>query len=303
MDIRSLRYFLSVIRTGTVGAAAAENFVTQPAVSLQLRKLETDAGQKLFVRRGRKLVPTGAGQALAARAEEIVRALDALNAELRGLSQLEHGHLRMGNTDAASVYVLPEVYRAFHRSYPGVRIEITIGDTRHLLDALASARIELATVTLPAEVAGLVVHSIYREDLVAVAQPDHPLARKRRVRLQELAEEGIIAYPSGSTTRRMVDAVFESHRVSVRARMEISSPEAMKRLAQSGLGVTILPRPVVAAEIGRKALKVLTLDGVRFEREIGIAHRGIDSLSPAARVFLQMVEKKFGGLQRSKGTE
>jgi DNA-binding transcriptional LysR family regulator len=77
----------------------------------------------------------------------------------------------------------------------------------------------------------------------------------------------------------------------------------MKRLAQSGLGVTILPRPVVAAEIGRKALKVLTLDGVRFEREIGIAHRGIDSLSPAARVFLQMVEKKFGGLQRSKGTE
>jgi DNA-binding transcriptional LysR family regulator len=295
MDIRSLRYFLSVIRTGTVGAAAAENFVTQPAVSLQLRKLETDAGQKLFVRRGRKLVPTGAGQALAARAEEIVRALDALNAELRGLSQLEHGHLRMGNTDAASVYVLPEVYRAFHRSYPGVRIEITIGDTRHLLDALASARIELATVTLPAEVAGLVVHSIYREDLVAVAQPDHPLARKRRVRLQELAEEGIIAYPSGSTTRRMVDAVFESHRVSVRARMEISSPEAMKRLAQSGLGVTILPRPVVAAEIGRKALKVLTLDGVRFEREIGIAHRGIDSLSPAARVFLQMVEKKFGG--------
>ena len=305
MDIRSLRYFLSVVRTGSVSAAAEANFVTQPAVSLQLRKLETTVGQRLFLRRGRRLAPTAAGLALAARAEEIVGAMDALNAELHGLSQLEHGHLRMGNTDAASVYVLPEVYRAFHRSYPGVRIEITIGDTRHLLDQLASARIELATVTLPAEGAGLVVRSIYREDLIAVAHAGHALAARRRIRLQELAEEGIIAYPSGSTTRRMVDAVFEAHRLSVRARMEISSPEAMKRLAQAGLGVTILPRPVVAAEIRRKALKVIPLSGVRFEREIGIVHRGVDSLSPAARVFLEMVEKKFGPVRRAerRGTE
>ena len=157
-------------------------------------------------------------------------------------------------------------------------------------------------MTLPVEGAGLVVRPIYREDLVAVAQPGHPLASKRRVRLHELAEEGIIAYPAESTTRRTVDAVFEANRLSVRARMEISSPEAMKRLAQSGLGVTILPRPVVAAEIRRRALKVLPLGGVRFEREIGIVHRGADSLSPAARVFLEMVEKKFGGLRR-KGTE
>jgi DNA-binding transcriptional LysR family regulator len=299
MDIRSLRYFLSVIRTGSVGAAAAENFVTQPAVSLQLKKLETEAGQKLFARRGRRLVPTAAGLALAARAEEVVGSLDALHAELRGLNQLEHGHLRMGNTDAASVYVLPEVYRAFHRAYPGVRIEITIGDTRHLLDALSAARIELATVTLPVEGSGLEVRSIYREDLVPVARPDHPLASKRRVSLHDLAEEGIIAYPSGSTTRRMIDAVFDAHRVAARARMEISSPEAMKRLAQAGLGVAILPRPVVAAEIGRKALKVITISGVRFEREIGIVHRGVESLSPAGRVFLQMVEKRFGKSQKS----
>jgi len=294
MDIRSLRYFLSTIRTGSVGAAAAENFVTQPAVSLQLRKLESSVGQKLFVRRGRRLAPTAAGLALAARAEEVVRALDALEAELRGQNQLEHGHLRMGNTDAASVYVLPEVYRAFHRRYPGVRLEITIGDTRHLLEALTAARIELATVTLPVEGTGLVVRTIYREDLLPVASPSHALATRRRVSLRDLAEEGIIAYPSGSTTRRMIDAVFEAHRVSVRARMEISSPEAMKRLAQSGLGVAILPRPVAAAEIRRNGLKVVSLAGVRFEREIGVVHRGVDSLSPAARVFLEMVEKKFG---------
>jgi DNA-binding transcriptional LysR family regulator len=300
MDIRQLRYFLSTVRLGSVRAAAEDNFVTQPAVSLQLRKLESTVGQKLFSRRERKLTPTAAGLALAARAEEIIRSFDALHAELRGQNQLEHGHLRMGNTDAASVYVLPEVYRTFHRTYPGVRIEITIGDTRHLLDALASSRIELATVTLPVEGPGLVVRPVYREELVPVAHPGHPLASRRRVSLQDLGEEGIIAYPAGSTTRRMIDAVFEAHHVSARARMEISSPEAMKRLAQSGLGVTILPRPVVAAEIRRKALKVIAAPGARFEREIGIVHRGADSLSPAARVFLGMVEQRAGRVSKRR---
>ena len=300
MEVRQLRYFLSTVRLGSVGAAAAEHFVTQPAVSLQLRKLESTLGQKLLVRRGRKLAPTEAGLVLAARAEDILRSLDALDAELRGLDQLEHGHLRLGSTDAASVYVLPEVYRSFHRTYPGVRIDITVGDTRHLLDALASGRIELATATLPVEGAGLVVRPVYREDLVPIAQPAHPLASRRRVSLRDIAEEGIIAYPSGSTTRRMIDAVFESHHVSVRARMEISSPEAMKRMVQSGLGVSILPRPVVAGEIRRGALKVIALPGLRFEREIGVVHRGVESLSPAARMFLAMVEKRVGKPRRER---
>jgi DNA-binding transcriptional LysR family regulator len=303
MELRQLRYFLSTVRTGSVGAAAAEHFVTQPAVSLQLRKLEAIVGQKLLVRRGRRMTPTQAGLVLAARAEEVMRSFDALTAELRGLDRLEHGHLRVGNTDAASVYVLPEVYRAFHRAYPGVRIEITIGDTRQLLDALGGGRIELATATLPVEGPGLVVRGVYREDMLPVAHPAHPLAARRHASLRDLAEEGIIAYPSGSTTRRMIDAAFAERGASVRARMEISSPEAMKRLAQSGLGVSILPRPVVAAEIRRKALKVIALPGMRFERQIGVVHRGVDSLSPAARTFLDMVERRFGKQTRRKETK
>jgi DNA-binding transcriptional LysR family regulator len=293
MEIRSLRYFLATVRLGSVGAAAAEHFVTQPAVSLQLKKLEGELGQKLLAKRGRRLVPTEAGSALAARAQDVVRALEELEAELHGMKQLERGFLRVGNTDAASVYVLPEVYRAFHRQYPGVRIEITVGDTGRLLEALAARRIELATATLPVDTHGLVVRPIYREELVPVAHPGDPLAMRRGVTLADLSSHGVIAYPAGAVTRRMIDDVFLRHGQTLRARMEISSPEAMKRLAQAGLGVSILPRPVVAAEIRRKVLKVIPIAGVRFEREIGMVHRGEGTLSPAARVFLQMVEARF----------
>jgi DNA-binding transcriptional LysR family regulator len=99
----------------------------------------------------------------------------------------------------------------------------------------------------------------------------------------------------------MIDAIFEAQGVALRARMEISSPEAMKRLAQAGLGVSILPRPVVAAEVGRRVLRVVSLAGARFEREIGLVYRGVDSLTPAGRVFVEMVERRFLRRARQRG--
>jgi DNA-binding transcriptional LysR family regulator len=292
MDIRQLRYVASIVRLGSVGAAAAENFVTQPAVSLQLKKLEEELGQKLFVRRGRQLVPTEAGRALAERAEEVIRLLASLESEMVGRRDLAGGTLRVGNTDAASVYVLPDVYRTFHRKYAGVHLEVMVADTRRLVEALRARRIEIAIATLPIHERGLHVQPIYREELVPVAHPDHPLA-SRRATPKELAQQDVITYPPGAVTRGMIDAVFASHGETLRPRMEISSPEAMKRLTQAGLGVSILPRPVVAPELGRKTLKAIVVPGVRFEREIGMVYRDDGTLSPAARVFRDMVEKRY----------
>ncbi len=301
MEIRQLRYFLSVARLGSIVAAAREHFVTQPAVSLQLKKLEEEVGQRLLERRGRRLVPTEAGAVLVARAGEVVRSLELAESELRGLSELEAGTLRMGNTDAAGVYVLPDVYRAFHGRYPGVRIEIMVGDTHRLLDALAGRQIELATVTLPVAVPGVAVHPVYREELVVVARPDDALAARRRMGPEDLVGHGVITYPAGSNTRRMIDEVFAAHGATLRARMEISSPEAMRQFARAGLGASILPRPMVAADIGSGALKELAIPGLRFEREIGMVHRDADALSPAARVFLEMVATRFRARGAQKG--
>lgn len=293
MEIRQLRYFASTVRLGSVGAAAAEHFVTQPAISLQLKKLEEELGQKLFTRRGRQLVPTDAGRTLAERAEEVIRLVAALEADMSGMKELMTGTLRVGNTDAASVYVLPDVYRTFHQKYAGVRVEIMVAETRRLVEALRARRIEIAIATLPVNERGLLVRPIYEEELVPVAPPDHPLAARRAVRLKELVGYDIITYPAGAVTRGMIDAVFAAHGETLRPRMEISSPEAMKQLTQSGLGVSILPRPVVAAELERGALKAIVLPGIRFEREIGMVFREGDTLSSAARVFRDMVEQRF----------
>jgi len=292
MDIRQLRYFLSVIHEGSVGSAARAHFVTQPAVTLQMQRLQDSVGEKLLVREGGRMVPTEAGRVLAAHAEAVVRRMDLLEAEMSGLRGLERGSLRVGNIDAASVYVLPDLYHEFHERYPGVTLEITVGDTRELLDALRRGNVELATTTLPVDAAGFEVFEIYREELVPVAPPGDPLTTRRRLGANELSEAGVITYPEGATTRGLIDTAFEAAGTLLQPRMEISSPEAIKRLAQAGLGPAILPEPVVTAELAAGTLVRLPMGRLRIERAIGMVHRKRDALSPAARAFLDMVVER-----------
>jgi len=293
MEIRQLKYFLAVVRLGTVGAAAEANFVTQPAVTQQVQKLEEEVGEKLLERRGRRVAPTQAGLLLAGHAEDVLRRLEELQGAMGGLKGLERGYLRMGNIDAVSVYVLPGVYRLFHQRYPGVKIEIIVGDTSRLLDALGRGEVELAGTVLPLETDEFDVLPIYRDEMVLVAHPNHVLAKRNRVTLQDVVETGLIAYPARSLTRGRIERVFIENGLSLHATMEISSPEAIKRLTQVGLGASILPRPVVAPEVGKGALQIIRIRSVRFQRTIGMVFRRDGSLSPPARVFLDMVKAKF----------
>jgi DNA-binding transcriptional LysR family regulator len=293
MEIRQLRYFLSVVQTGSIGRAAEANYVTQPAVTLQVQKLEEEVGEKLLERRGRTVRPTQAGRLVAEHADVIVGRIKALENAMSGLKGLESGFLRMGNIDAASVYVLPGVYRSFHKKYPGVKIEIIVGDTARLTEALGRGEVELATTTLPIDTGEFDILPIYRDDMVLVVNPKHVLARQKHVTLQHVVEVGLITYPPTAVTRRLIDRVFIEHDLSLNATMEIASPDAIKRLTQAGLGASILPRPVVAAEVRRGALRVIQLGRIRFHRTIGMVYRSEESLSPPARVFLDMVRERF----------
>ncbi len=296
MEIRQLKYFLSAVELGSVGAAALAHFVTQPAVSTQIKRLEEEVGQVLLLRSSRGTQPTPAGLLLADHARAVVQSVDRLENVFHDMKELQLGTIRLGCIDAASIYVLPDIYRAFHRKFPQIKFEISVGDTRALIESLTLGRIDLATTTLPVDVDGLEALPIYREELVPVVAPSDPLAARRKLSLATIAEEGVITYPEGSTTRRLIEDVFAGAGLTMRTTMEISSPEAMKRLAQAGLGITILPLPVVSAEISRRSLKRLNI-GVKFERLIGMVARGQASLPPAAAAFLSMVKRRYHSVE------
>ncbi|NIM20291.1 MAG: LysR family transcriptional regulator [Candidatus Latescibacteria bacterium] len=293
MEIRQMKYLLSTIRLGSVKEAAREHFITQPAVSIQLRKLEEELGEKLLIRSGRKAIPTMAGAAFIHRADDILQRIESLENWIQGFKGLQTGLLRLGSIDSASVYVLPSVFRSFRRKYPGIDIRVAVTDTRGLVRSLNAGEIELAIATLPLQSDEYQIEPIFKDQMVLVTSPRHEIARTRRWSLRAVAEIGLIMYPTQSTTRRLIEQTFMEAGATPRATMEISSPEAMKRLTEAGLGASILPVRLVAPEVRRGTLKVIPTGRLRFQRIMGIVYRDQDSLSPPGRVFLGMLKQKY----------
>jgi len=304
LEIRQLRYLVSVVRLGSLKEAARENFVTQPAVTIQLKKLEGEIGEKLYVRSGRRVRPTQAGSFFAEYAEDILGRVDDLSAGVQQLRGLERGFLRLGNIDAATIYVLPGVFEKFRSTYPGVDIKVVVADSDSLLSALDAGNIELAIVTLPLSSERVEITPFYEDTMVLVVDPKHELARgKPRNVLRSVAETGLITYPVQSTTRRLIERVFLENGLTFRTAMEMSSPEAIKRLTEAGLGASILPMRVVEPEVKRGTLVVVPTGKVTFVRTLGVVYKNDTELSPPAKMFLQMLLDRFRNKPKGPGKE
>ncbi|MBN1825042.1 MAG: LysR family transcriptional regulator [Candidatus Eisenbacteria bacterium] len=289
-DLAPLRAFLAVAREGGFSAAARALHLTQPTISMQIRRLEQELGERLFERTGKRARPTPAGFHLIGRAEEVVRAAENLADAARDLREVHGGDLQIGTTDVASIYVLPRAYRTFLGRHPSVNLSVTVDGTLPLLQSLRAGRIELAVATLPVSGDDLESTVVERDRLLPILPRRHPLAGRKRIRPEELAETPMITFKENSVTRREVDRAFGAAGVRPRVAMEISSPEAIKKLVEVGLGFAVLPERSVRAEIhaGRLASPVLT--GLRLERRIGVIRPRGRYLSPAARAFLSILE-------------
>ncbi len=301
MEIRQIEFFLSAARLGGIQAAAKEHFVTQPAVSIQIRKLEEEIGERLLFRRGRKITLTPAGCLFAEQAEEIIARLSRLENSIKELRGCRTGILRIGAIDAAGVYVLPDVLTGFKKKFPGIDITISVSDSFHLIDELVKDAVEMAIVTLPVERSDLECFPVYRDKMILVCSPEHELSGVRRGALKAVAKTGLITYPASSTTRKLIEGVFASAGLSLRTVMEVSSPEAIKRLTETGLGASVLPLPVVADELKKGALKRISTGKVKFHRDLGVALKKPEFLSPAAREFLKFLRKRRGPWNKFSG--
>lgn len=291
-----MRYFVAVADTGSFRAAAAREGVSQPAISQSMAGLERELGSRLFDRVGREVALSPAGRALADPARRVVADFDALPAILESDDGPIRGRLELGTTDVASIYVLPRVYRTFRRRHPQVELSVRVEGTESLLAQLRAGEIEVAIVNvaaggLPAPIPpGFTSEPLYRENLEFVVSRKHPLAGRRRVTLAELAETPLITFKEASITRQAVDALFRAEGLVPRVAMEMSSPEAIKRLVEVGLGASALPSRSVSAEVRAGTLVALSLRGVKLDRVLGVVRDARRTPSSALGAFLELVE-------------
>ncbi|MFC8427138.1 LysR family transcriptional regulator [Streptomyces sp. NPDC057253] len=274
MDLRHLRYFVAVAEERHFGRAAERLHMAQPPLSQQIRQLETELGVQLLHRTTRRVDLTEAGRAYLDRARGILAEVDEAAHHARLVATGSVGHLAIGCVGSATYSLLPALSRRLTEELPGVdfsfRGEMLAPDQ---VEALRTGAIDVALLRPPAADLSLTVHTLRRDRLVVAVPVDHALARRKRLRAADLADQDLIVH---SADRRsvMYDVVLGLLRdagVEPRIRHEVGETSTLVTLVAGGLGLAIVPEPVTALTLAGVAY--LPLAGPDARVELAVAHR------------------------------
>lgn len=293
MKLEQLRFFHAVAEMGSFTAASRALHLTQPAVSNQVKNLEEELGQRVFERSGRTVRLTRAGEVLYTHTRRIFQQVREAEGILEDLKSLRAGRLLLGMVDVMSIHVLPRIFRVFHNSFPRVEISIEVDNSANLSRGVRDGRFDLGFVTLPLLEENLVSVPVYNDVMRAIAPAGHPLTRKKRVTLEDLASTTMIVYKRGSVTHSIIEQIFRSAGIELEPDMEIDRPEAMKKLVEAGLGVSIMPEMSIAREVEEGSLVVLPTGDIRFERQLGLIYRQAQVFSPSVAAFLTILRTEL----------
>jgi len=284
--------FLEVARRQNLSRAAEALFVSQPTLTARLQALEANLGEQLFVRTRRGMRLTDAGETFLPYAEHVVRALGDGRERLDELRRGIAGRLVLGAPPTVSTYVLPDALARFSAGHPSVRLTVKTGTSEEILEMVLHDQVQLGIMRAlgHAEVEST---PLYADQLVLIAGPSHRLADRRQVRLADLAGEALILFGRSASFRDDTEAIFHQAGVVPGSIMELDNIEAAKKMVERGLGISLVPASVVAAELAAGALTELDLgDAAPARREIvAVRRRDAGPPSGAVAVFLTMLRE------------
>lgn len=290
INLNALRVFLAVVEQGGFTRAGAALNLSQPAVSKAVRSLERSIGMPLIERGPRSVRPTEAGQALLERARELFAVERTAEEELRALSGLERGVLRIGASTTIATWLLPPMLGAFQLQHPGIALRVTSGNTRRVARALAQRRLDVALVEGPVDDSRFEVEPWRDDELVIIAPPDHPLTRTtRRVSLAAIGREPFVMREEGSGTRDVAAAAFDAVGLTPPIALTLDSTEAVKQAVAAGLGLAAVSRAAAADQLALGRLKELRVTGLALPRQLSILRLAGRRPSAPARAFEQVL--------------
>lgn len=288
MELRQLTYFDAVVRHGGFGRAAQQLHVAQPAISVQVRKLEAELGVTLLARTSRRVRLTQAGELFLRRVRHVLAELDAGRTDMARLTGGVIGTVRIGAIQALDPFDLSGALAAFHAEHPGVELTLRSGALRSLVDDLEHDRIDLALGPVPPGLPEQIVRApLFTDELVLVTAPDHPTAGEAALPLHALRDDDFVCLPADSGLRRILDRLAAAAGFTPKVPFESANLARLRDLVAHGLGVALVARSV--AEAPGRPVAVHTVDPEPVWRPVGVLHYGERPLGPAAeacRAFL-----------------
>jgi len=288
VTLRQLRIWSLVAEHLSFSKTARELHLTQPAISIQVKQLQENAGVPLFEQIGKKLHLTEAGKELAryaASMSDLLREAEETLASHRGITG---GVVRIGVVSTAK-YFAPSMLAAFTRIHPDVRMNLSVANREDIIKVLADNAIDLAIMGRPPKGLRTVAVPFAKHPLVVIAPADHPLAGRRNIPLKQLANETFLMREPGSGTRMSMEKTFKERGIPYRTGMEISSNETIKQAVMAGLGVAFLSVHTVGLELGAGRLAVLDVSGLPVMRDWYVIHLKDKRLTPVATALKEFL--------------
>lgn len=278
--------------------AAEELYLTQPAVTFQIKALEEDLAVQLFDRTGQQVSLTAAGRLLLARAVEAHALLANAEQQIAALSGERAGQLTIGVSTTISQYVLPRILRAFLRGFPRCRFAVSTGNTEHIVQSIVAQKVSLGLIEGPARSRDVSCKPFLDDELVLIAPSAHEWADRSSIACAELAIAPLLMREQGSGSRRVIEIALDKcglKRKSLHVAMELDSTEAIKSAVEAALGVGFVSRWAIAKDARLNTdFKVVRVDGLKVLRSFLLAVRTGPEPAGLAREFRRFLLTRRG---------
>ena len=297
MQLNQLRVFCAVVENKSFSRASEAVHVSQPTVSFQISSLEQELGTQLLDRRGREVTITRSGEVLYRYARRILQLVDEADQAIEQLKGLMRGELTIGASTIPGEYILPGLLAEFKGKYPGIDINLIVGDTRGIVQKVMDNEVEIGLVGTREKNDKLAFESFTTDRLVLITPADCNWLRGETVTLEELKKVPFILRESGSGTRATIKKRL--HEAGVKEEdlhvvMTLGSTAAVKKAVESGVGASLISERAIEKEIKLGLIKKVPIKDLELNREFFIVLRRGRSLSPATNALLQFLEGKKG---------
>ncbi|MCW8847486.1 MAG: LysR substrate-binding domain-containing protein [Sedimenticola sp.] len=282
--VRQLKVFEAVATHLSFTRAADELYLSQPAVSMQIKQLEENVGLPLFEKLGKKIHLTEAGRELHTYGKAIFRQLEEMEEVMEAQKGLSRGRLDIAVASTVN-YFAPRALGAFSRHYPGVRLSLSVNNRKELMRMLEQNEKDLVLMGQPPEVLDLEFEEFMDNPLVVIAPPDHPLVGKPAIPLKKLAQETFLMREPGSGTRLALERFFQEKELELICGMEMNGGEAIKQAVRAGLGLAVVSAHTIELELETQRLVTLDVAGFPLLKKWFMVHRRGKRLSPSAKAF------------------
>lgn len=299
MDLRQLLTLRTVVDKGSFSHAAEELGISQPAVSFQIRALEDRIGQRLLDRSGRRVTLTDAGRVVDAHARRLLALEEEMLRDVAGLSDHLSGPLILGSSTGPGELLLPHLLGGFKRENPEVEVSLVVQDTQTVCDRVLDDEIELGVVGAARPHRGLVFEPFVRDELVVICPPGHALAKRKRIKLADLAAQPLILQQRGSGVRAVLESAFRAAGIRMRdleITLELGLQQSVRVAVLDGLGITVISRLAVERDLAEGRLVAVEVEGAVLARDFSLVRHAGRTPSRVSEGFVQYAREHLGDL-------